>query len=223
MTAIDIHIKTGVSAERFESVGTSSDKLVQAIFAGGSTADVQTLVLSMGVKPETSLARGCKLSVSRGIIVDKTMQTSDPDIFAVGDCAEFEGIVWGIIPAALEQAPVAARFAHQRLYPEVQVSLDERAAYIQTVPKTILSVAGLEIISVGTVVPDQSEMESGNYIEYRHTAETGKNYQRYEKLIVCDGKLVGAILFGSREHQKDIYNHMNKPVSETEIRQLQTF
>ena len=66
-------------------------------------------ILSMGVHSNTELAKSAGLAVNRGIVVDNRMRTSNPAIYAVGDCAEFDGIVWGIIPAALEQAPVAAK------------------------------------------------------------------------------------------------------------------
>ncbi len=94
---------------------------VRAILGEGAVRGVQlrhgqviacdTVVISTGIAPNIELALSCGLPVGRGIKVDDRMRTADPDIFAVGECAEHRGTVWGLVAPGLEQAAVAARVA----------------------------------------------------------------------------------------------------------------
>jgi len=90
--------------------------------------------------PETALAREAGLEVGRGVLVDDRLRTSCPGVFAAGDASEHAGRVYGIIPAAFEQARIAA---HNML------GLD--MPYAGTVPANTLKVAGLHVTSVGEV------------------------------------------------------------------------
>ncbi len=74
----------------------------------GRELPAETVLFCVGVIPRIGLAREAGLAVRRGMIVDAGLRSSDPDIFVAGDLVEFEGVVWGIIPAALEHAPVVA-------------------------------------------------------------------------------------------------------------------
>ena len=111
------------------------------------------------------------------MIVDDGMRTSDPDIFAAGDAAEYDGNVSGLWPSAVEQARVAAVNA---------LGADER--YEPVAPVTILKVTGVDLTSIG-----RFEREGDHELEIaiEDVAE-----QRYRKLVVADGRIVGAILLG---------------------------
>ena len=106
------------------------------------------------------------------------MRTSDPRIFAAGDVAEHRGRVHGLWPAAVEQAEVAACGA-----------LGEAKEYRGTVPVTILKVVGIELTSIG-----RFEAESTDDEEIVFEDETAGTYR---KLVISDGRIVGAILLGS--------------------------
>lgn len=91
---IDLHLGKVVSA--FEK-GTSSNK-TNVIVAGGTRLEADVIILAIGVRPQTELAKRAGLSLNKrgGIIIDKNLKTSDPDIFAVGDAVEVENIVTGV-------------------------------------------------------------------------------------------------------------------------------
>jgi len=186
-----------------------------------------TTILSMGVHSNTGLAASASLAVKRGIVVDRQMRTSDPFIFAVGDCAEFDGIVWGIIPAALEQAPVAARaiLADASIIPA-----SESPCYVQTVPKTALKIGGIELMSLGKAVLSPEEDASGRYTVRTRVWEGGLRYEKYvlapaepssaspvSPASVGELHLVGAILYGSKANQSKVQKLMGKPATEGEI------
>jgi nitrite reductase (NADH) large subunit len=97
---------------------------------------------------------------------------------------EFEGVVWGIIPAALDHAPVVA---HNLL------GAGGELLYRQTIPQNTLKVAGIELSSLGKV---NMEDERGYEVVRRYDEQL----ERYEKWVFRGGRLVGCLLLGSREH-----------------------
>jgi nitrite reductase (NADH) large subunit len=132
-----------------------------------------------GIAPNAEIAREAGLDIARGVLVDERMRTSDPEILAAGDVAEYSGRVHGLWPVAVEQAEVAADNA-----------VGGKKEYRGSVPVTMLKVVGIELTSIG-----RFEAEPGD--EVIAMEESGG---RYRKLVICDGRVVGAILLGySRE------------------------
>ncbi len=182
-----------------------------------------TTILSMGVRANGDLAKAAGLEVNRGIVVDEYLRTSDEAIYAVGDCAEYKGIVWGIIPAALEQAPVAARAI---LASASLIAPELATPYAQTVPKTALKVGNVELMSLGKAVLSAEEEASGRYEERSRVWEGGA---RYEKFVLDKGEgardagesvLSGAILYGSKAHQAAAQALMGKSADAATIEAL---
>ncbi len=227
LSAGGIEVVTGASAQSFTLDG---DRVAGILLKDGRSFQASAVVLSMGVRSNTSLADRCGLAVNRGIVTDDRMGTQDPAVFAVGDCAEFGGIVWGIIPAALEQAPVAANFAWEYLNSIFSFDPErsgEPPRYVQTVPETSLKAAGVQVQSFGKAVLSDDETKAGIYTEHARTAGAGESV-RYEKYVTRRNEggeqiLAGAILYGSREHQGAVSAQMNKPISETELQKLLIF
>jgi nitrite reductase (NADH) large subunit len=225
--AMGIEVVTGASVKSFTFDG---DRVSALVLKDERSYPADAVVLSMGVHSNISLASGCGLGVNRGILTDDRMGTPDPAVFAVGDCAEFGGIVWGIIPAALEQSAVAADAAWAYLnsvFAFAPGKTEQPRRYIQTVPKTILKVAGVSVQSFGKAVLSEEEKKSGLYTVHSHTSGAGENV-RYEKYVTRQNEqgeyiLNGAILYGSREHQGAVSSLMNKPVIETDIQNLLEF
>ncbi|WNE96416.1 FAD-dependent oxidoreductase [Streptomyces luomodiensis] len=90
--------------------GRGRGRAVSAVeLADGYALEADLVVLACGVRPRVGLARAAGLEVARGVVVDDELRTSDPRIFAIGDCAEHEGVVYGLAGAAQEQADVLAR------------------------------------------------------------------------------------------------------------------
>lgn len=200
--AMGIKTRTGVQVEAFE--GHSSLEGIR--LKDGELLSVDGALLSMGIVPRTGLAKEAGLETKRGIVVDEGLRSSDPAIWAVGDCAEFQGIVWGIIPAAMEQAPVAAASILKR----------EGPLYRQTVPRTTLKVLGIDLMSAGKAV--MTAEEEG---QYETLVREDQASGRYEKFVLKDGLLSGAILLGSKQNQSWCMKQLGKPVAREEIPPLE--
>jgi NAD(P)H-nitrite reductase large subunit len=141
----------------------------------------ELILFSTGIRSETALAQAAGLEVNRGVIVDEHLQTSAEDVFAAGDAAEFEGQVYGIIPAAIEQAKIAA----------ANMVASGSTTYTGTIPATTLKVAGAELTSMG-----ESVAEGDEYTPLRRAdMEAG----RYRKFVLREGRIVGAILLNDKE------------------------
>lgn len=143
-------------------------------------------IFSTGIRSEVALAQVAGLEVNRGIVVNEYLQTSADDVFAAGDVAEFEGRVYGIIPAAIEQARVAA----------ANLVAPGSAIYTGTLPSTTLKVAGAELTSLG-----ESVVEAEEYDQLRHVDLAAG---RYRKLVLRDGRVVGAISLNDGERVRPI-------------------
>ncbi|MBC7320706.1 NAD(P)/FAD-dependent oxidoreductase [bacterium] len=139
-----------------------------------------TVVVSAGIKSNIELAKDCGLNVNRGVIVDNFLRTSRKDIYALGDTAEWEGRVYGIIPPILDQAKVVASNI-----------LGENVEYTGTVPSNILKVAGIDLFSIGII--DKTE----GYEVILHLDEE-KNI--YKKFVIKEDKIIGAIVLGDRKN-----------------------
>jgi nitrite reductase (NADH) large subunit len=145
-------------------------------FADGSETPADLVVMAVGVRPDIALAKESGLECNRGVVVDDHLQTSDPGIFALGECAEHRGRAYGLVSPLYEQAEVLAR----RL-------AGEDARYEGSEVSTTLKVRGIDLFSVG---------------EFADNAEGAPLILRdpaagiYKKLIVRDARLVGAVLFG---------------------------
>lgn len=162
------------------------DRVERAVLKSGRVLDVDLVVISAGARSNIDLAQGAGIDCHRGIVVDDRLLTDAPDVYAVGDVAEFEGRTWGIIPAAMAQARVAA----------ARIAGDRTARYEDIVPATTLKVTGVDVTSIGEVNP-----EAPGAVEVRATdPEKGT----YHKLVVRDGRVVGAILVGSRERLRAV-------------------
>ncbi|HJX58170.1 MAG TPA: FAD-dependent oxidoreductase, partial [Thiobacillus sp.] len=111
----------------------------------GRSLDCDTLVVAAGIQPNTRLALDARLSVGRGIRVDDHMVTSDPDILAVGECAEHRGQVIGLVAPGFEQAAVAAH-----------ILSGGQARYAGSVAATHLKVVGLPVFSIGETGDDEN-------------------------------------------------------------------
>ncbi len=168
----------------------------------GRELPAETVLISAGIVPRTRLAREAGLAVNKGVVVDERLRTSDPDVFAAGDLAEFQGIVWGIIPAALDHAPVIA----------ANILGKDPAVYRQTIPQNTLKVAGISLTSFGKVVIEKEETES-----YQIVDRLDEGRMRYEKYVLHGGILAGCILLGSRDNYGFAVQRIGKAVTPEQI------
>ncbi len=140
----------------------------------GLEADL--VVMAVGIRPETRLATDAGLSVARGVEVNAQMQTSDPDILAVGECVEFDGHLFGLVAPLYDQAKVVAR-----------TLLDEPDAFVVKELSTKLKVTGCDLFSAG----DFADGEGREDIVFRDPMRGV-----YRRLVVEDDILVGAVMYG---------------------------
>jgi nitrite reductase (NADH) large subunit len=146
----------------------------------GQIVDGELVLVSTGVYSRVELAREAGLETNRGVIVDQQLRTSAVDVYAAGDAAEFAGIVYGIIPAAVAQAQIAA----------ANMVAEASATYTGTVPSNILKVVDIDLTSAGIVVP-----EGDGFVELRRF---GPEAGSYRKLVLKNDTLVGAIVIGDK-------------------------
>ncbi len=156
-------------------VGYNRVKAVR--LANGRELPADLVVFAVGVKPNIDLARDAGLDVNRGVTVDDFMVTSDPDIFAVGECTEHRGQTFGLVGPLWDQARTCAEVLCGGAPPR----------YVAPAPHTSLKVTGVDVFSAGVLTAcDDGDEE----ITLRDTAG------EYKKLVVRDGRLRGAILYG---------------------------
>ncbi len=142
----------------------------------GTILGADLVVVAAGIRPNVELAHKAGLDVTRGIVVNDQMETSDPDVFAVGECAEHRGVCYGLVAPLFEQGKVLAATITGHRGPE----------YTGTVQAAKLKVMGVDVFSAG----DWSEQHA-EPVRYEDRA-----LGVYKKLTVRDGKLAGVILVG---------------------------
>jgi len=141
----------------------------------GGRLDCTLLVMAVGVRPASSLAVVAGIEVRRGIVVDDSLATSVEGIFALGECAEHRGACYGLIEPGYEQAGVLAR-----------TLADRPARYEGSIPAASLKVSGVPVFSIGDFEGDGAE----TIVLRDQQADV------YRKLVIRDGRLAGAVLFG---------------------------
>ena len=167
---------------------TGSLNIQSVVLRSGREIECDTLIISAGIKPDIDLAMDASLAYGRGITVNARMQTSDPDIYAIGECCEYNNELSGIVAPGYEQAAIAAR------------NIADLPAYYQgTVLASSLKIVGQTVFSMGDI--DDSVHNYTRYV-YRE----GNIYRR---LNVYRGQVVGVIAVGDwpeliklREHAK---------------------
>jgi nitrite reductase (NADH) large subunit len=143
----------------------------------GTTIAADAVVVAVGIRANAALARTAGLEVGRGIVVDDHLETNAAGVHAIGECAEHRGCCYGLVEPAYEQAQLLAR----RL-------AGERASYPGSVLATNLKVSGVNVFSAGDFLGATAEAEE--------IALSDPAAGVYKKLIIAQGRLVGAVLFG---------------------------
>jgi nitrite reductase (NADH) large subunit len=151
----------------------------------GGSIDAELCLIATGIVPNAELAEAAGLDVAAGISVDDSMHTSDPHIFAVGDVVDHNGRRYGLWPACVEQAQVAAANM-----------IGGESAYRLTSQPARLKVPGIDLLSIGVV-----DAPAG---EARTVVVGAYGTRRYRKLILEEGRLTGAIILGSPELFDDV-------------------
>ncbi|MEU2787418.1 FAD-dependent oxidoreductase [Streptomyces sp. NPDC007100] len=159
-------------------------------FADGYAPDADLVVLACGVRPRVGLARAAGLPVDRGVVVDDRLRTADPRIHAIGDCAQHDGLVYGLAGPALEQADLLARIlrAEAARYRGTRALTRLTLTGTGTAPGTAPApTAPLDLAAFGTPSPLPGD-------DVIHLSDATRN--AYRKVVVRGDRLVGGILLG---------------------------
>jgi nitrite reductase [NAD(P)H] large subunit len=143
----------------------------------GRVLPADFVVCAVGIRPNTQVAHEAGLAVNGGIMVDDGLTTSDPNIFALGECAEHRGRVYGLVEPANEQARILAR----------RLAGDRTVAYLGSTFAANLKVSGVHVFSAGEFI----EGPGSDVITL-----DDQGAQSYKKFVMRGGRLTGAVLFG---------------------------
>ncbi|MBY4898590.1 NAD(P)/FAD-dependent oxidoreductase [Cupriavidus sp. AU9028] len=164
-----------LGATTTEIVG--KDRVEGVRFADGSAIAADLVVMTAGVRPNVALAQSAGLHCERAIVVDDTLQTFDPRIYAVGECVQHRRATFGLVAPIWEQARVCAAHlagaGHRR--------------YVQQATATRLKVSGVDLFSAGDIV-------GGEDSEDLVLRDPRRGI--YKRLVLQQNRLVGAVLYG---------------------------
>ena len=164
-------IRTGVVVTEL----TGDEAVAGVRLEPGEEIPADLVIISTGVRPNSYLARQAELEVRHGVVVDDELRTSDPDIFAAGDVAEHDGVLYGLWSAAYAQGQVAGANA-----------AGGEARFSAMARSTRLKVLDLDLFSIGIFEP-----KDASYTLYEQEQE-----ESYLRLVLRDGQVVGANLYG---------------------------
>jgi len=171
----------------------------------GRKFDSDIVLIQAGIRPIIDLAKRANIKTDRGIIINEFLETSGKDIYAVGDCVQYKDQVWGIIPACMEQSKIVA----------ASVLELKKVEYEGTTHKNTLKIVGIELTSIGTIDPIKEEGAGWEILK-----KSDKKDCCYQKIVLKDNKLKGAILFGDNKAISYVYKKMEQDVDKEELRKL---
>ncbi len=188
-----------------QTQGLLGDERVKAVqFADGSSLPADLVVMAAGIRPNIALAQASGIACERGVLVSDAMQTSDPAIYAVGECVQHRGQCYGLVAPLYEQAKVCA--AH--------LLGDMQACYQGSVTSTKLKVTGVDLFSAG-------EFQGGadtDSIVYQDVAGG-----IYKKVVLRADKVIGAVLYGDTVDGSWYFQLMKEQKNVAELRDTLLF
>ena len=175
------------------------DEVEGVEFSDKSSVEADVVIFSTGVRPNVEVAKEAGIQVEKGIVVDEKLRTSAKNVYAIGDVAQHGKVVYGTVEPAVEQAKILAK-----------VLSSENAKYSGSVMSNTLKVAGIELLSIGKIDPDSGKV--------RFSSQGDSKRGLYKKIVVENGKFVGAITVGVSKKEasnfKKIVQEGQSPTSE---------
>ncbi|MCH4247344.1 MAG: nitrite reductase large subunit NirB [Acinetobacter populi] len=177
-----------------QSIEQGKDHQLKMNFADGSELETDLIVFSAGIRPRDELARQAELIIGErgGIVVNDYCQTSDDDIYAIGECALWQGKIFGLVAPGYDMARVAAKHILQQ----------DTAPFTGADMSTKLKLMGVDVASIGDAHATQPTA-----ISYFYNDE---QTQVYKKIVVCkeSKKLLGAVLVGDAKEYSELLQMM---------------
>jgi nitrite reductase (NADH) large subunit len=180
LEGMGVEVRCGVAATALAGEGG----MVTAVtFKDGTTLATDMVVISCGIRPNVEVAREAGLAVERAVVVDDQMRTSDPSAFAVGECAQHRGKVYGLVDPVYEQARVLANV--------LTGATNGAAVYTGSRLATTLKVMGVDLLSMGEVNGFGPDCEVVSHLDPARGV--------YKKLVLRDKRIAGAVLLGATD------------------------
>ncbi|WP_226574904.1 nitrite reductase large subunit NirB [Acuticoccus sediminis] len=179
------------------------DKVEGVKLEDGRIIDCSMVVMAVGIRPSTQLAKDAGLEVNRGIVVDDRMRTSDPDVYAVGECVEHRGMIYGLVAPLYEMAAVLA----DQL---VAGAKEYRGSHTSTK----LKVTGIDLFSAG----DFADGEDREEIVLRDAASG-----IYKRLVIREDRLLGVVLYGDTADGAWYFQMLKDGADVSELRETLIF
>lgn len=168
-------IRFKMGAQTAELIG--GERVEGLRFADDTVLDADFVVMAVGIKPNTLVARESGMEVNRGIVVDDYMQTSLEGVYSVGECTEHRGVCYGLVAPLFEQGMILAK----------HICGVETAPYEGSVVSTKLKISGVDVFSTGEFLDSPDHTVISHKDDWKRT---------YKKILLRDNIMVGAVLFG---------------------------
>ncbi len=176
MEEMGVRVLTGIRATQV----LGEEGVTSLLLDNGTTVEADMVVISCGIRPNVAEAKAAGLYVDRAVVVDDQMRTSEEDIFAVGECAQHRGKVYGLVDPIYEQVRVLA---------DVLTEKNAHAKFHGARPSATLKVMGVDLVSMGNV-----GVNGGGGEVVSHLDSTSGIYKKF---VLNNGRLEGAILLGA--------------------------
>ncbi|MFC0470017.1 nitrite reductase large subunit NirB [Halalkalibacter kiskunsagensis] len=160
-------------------------------FKDGSVVETDAVIMAVGVRPNVQMAKDSGIETNRAILVNDYLQTSEPDIYAVGECVEHRGMVYGLVKPLYEQGRILAQ----------HICGVEESGYQGSTLSTQLKISGVDVFSVGQFQPDE---ETKTITQYDELAGI------YKKIVLKEDKVIGSVLFGDTKAGNKLLDMISK-------------
>ena len=180
--ALGVRVHTGKSTKEI-TAGTSTRHCMN--FADDSSLEADVIVFSAGIRPRDELARAAGLSIGErgGVVIDDGCRTSDPNIYAIGECALWRGRIFGLVAPGYQMAQVAA----------ARITGSAAAAFAGADMSTKLKLLGVDVASLGDAHAASPGARTYSFVDERR--------QVYKKLVVTEdgARLLGGVMVGNTD------------------------
>jgi nitrite reductase (NADH) large subunit len=174
-------------------------------FNDGTEVEANLVVMAAGVRPNVQLAKKTGIETNRAIIVNDYMETSVPNIYAVGECVEHRGMNYGLVQPLYEQGKALAK----------RICGIEGQGYEGSVLSTQLKISGVDLFSVGVIHDKDSSNQSIKiYDEVKSV---------YKKVVIQDHKIIGAVLFGDTNERTRLLDMILKQQDVSDLEKVSLF
>ena len=195
-------MKFKLKASTSEILG--KDEVEGIKFADGSELEADIVVMAVGIRPNIELGKKIGLHCERGIVVDDTLQTYDPKIYAIGECVQHRGETYGLVAPLFEMAKVCANHL-------AEFGIGK---YEGSVTSTKLKVTGIDLFSAGDFMGDDTTED----IVVRDASRG-----IYKKIVIRDDRIIGAVLYGDTIDGAWYFQLMREATNVSDIRDALMF